>query len=39
MNPLYHQMLGVIGVILTLGALGILLAWKERRTRKQSGRS
>jgi Flp pilus assembly protein TadB len=39
MNPLYQQLLGVIAVIIILGALGILLAWKERRARNQSGRS
>jgi hypothetical protein len=35
MNPLYHQLLGVIGVILTLGALGIFRALEERLDREQ----
>jgi hypothetical protein len=38
MNPLYEQMLGVIGVILVLGALGIILARKEHRERERGGR-
>jgi hypothetical protein len=33
MNPLYHQLLGVIAVILTLGALGIFRALEEREER------
>jgi hypothetical protein len=36
MNPLYHQLSGVIGVILTLGALGILRALEERLEREQA---
>jgi hypothetical protein len=36
MNPLYHQLFGVIGVILTLGALGILRALEERLEREQA---
>jgi len=35
MNPLYHQLLGVIGVILILGAVGILRALDERLDREQ----
>jgi hypothetical protein len=39
MNPLYHQLLGVIGVILTLGALGIFRALRERLEREQTSLS
>jgi hypothetical protein len=38
MNPLYVQMLGVIGVILVLGAVGIIFAVKERRDRERGER-
>ena len=33
MNPLYHQLFGVIVVILMLGLLGMLFAWLERLDR------
>jgi hypothetical protein len=38
MNELYVQMLGVIGAILVLGAVGIIFALKERRERERGSR-
>ena len=38
MNPLYVQMLGVIVVILVIGAVGLVFAEKERRERERGGR-
>ncbi len=36
MNPLYHQLFGVIGAIFVLGSLGILRAMVERQDRETS---
>ena len=36
MNPVYAQLLGVIVVIVALGALGIFFARRERLHREQS---
>jgi hypothetical protein len=38
MNELYVQMLGVVGAILVLGAVGLILAEKERRERERRER-